>query len=80
MGRLSFQNHLFRVEKMERNSSLYSEHPYLAAFTSVQHKAAVLILWLLGPPTSSFFDCQELQDGLDYTLLVGMLFFFSLLN
>ena len=65
--KLSFQNHLFRVEKMEQNSSFYSEHLSLAVFALAQHKAVVLIFLLPGPPTSFFLQLSGLQDGLDYT-------------
>lgn len=44
---------------MEQNSSFSSKHRYLAVFTFAQHKATILIFFLLtGPPTSFFFDCQ----------------------
>lgn len=75
---LSFQNHLFRVEKMEQNSSFYSKRHYLAVFTFAQHKAAVLIFFFLtGPSTKFFLQLSALQDVLDYILLIAILFFFS---
>lgn len=39
------------------------------------YKAPVLIFLFTGPPTSFFFDCEGC-NGLNYTLLVGMLTFF----
>lgn len=48
--KLSFQNHLFREEKMEQNSSFYPKHCYLAVFTFARHKAAILIFRLQGLP------------------------------
>lgn len=48
--KLSFQNHLFREEKMEQNSSFYPKHCYLAVFTFARHKAAILIFRSQGLP------------------------------
>ena len=42
-GKKCLQRHLFRVEKMEQNSSFYSKHHYLAVFAFAQQKAAILI-------------------------------------
>lgn len=72
--KLSFQNHLFRVEKMEQNSWFYSKHHYLAVFTFAQHKAAVLIFLLPGPPHKFFSSIVRAARWIGLHLL-GCLFF-----
>lgn len=68
---------------MEQNSSFYSKHHYLAV-QFAQHKAAILIFFFFffahRASHKFFLQLLGLQDGLNYTLVVGMLFFFLCWN